>query len=350
MTDLEKKIINEYYILKDKLCGSSTFELTEKECGMYATTLDFLLNRKCIGKQFSDNRFIYRIGTRFNYFEENYRAEIGEPLPKLFSLLNDLEILRSNFISVGGNGMPIIKTIHTNPDFIKWKNSVGYELQKLLPNKVINDCNSILNLFNGWNDVKLFEEIKAKLEIIVENYDEFIESEGISMPNNSGTYDKIFISHKSSDKKFGDALAKLLREIGLDDEQIIYTSSPRHKIPLNQDFSEYLRNNINERIYAIYLFSESYLQSPICMNEMGAFWVKQSDYTNTFIPDFDFSNPNFVSCVSNNKKIGFSFNCEAISIANLIELKDKIVSSFNLKPISSVKWENILDEYKEAIR
>ncbi len=144
-----------------------------------------------------------------------------------------------------------------------------------------------------YSDLKFKNSDRQTPSLSVINSD-CIENKNSTNPNNENTYDKIFISHKSNDKKYGDALVKLLREIGLDDEQIIYTSSPRHKIPLNQDFSAYLRNNINERIYAIYLFSESYLQSPICMNEMGAFWVKQSDYTNTFIPDFDFSNPNFV--------------------------------------------------------
>ncbi|MBO4640717.1 MAG: hypothetical protein J5710_13280 [Treponema sp.] len=55
----------------------------------------------------------------------------------------------------------------------------------------------------------------------------------------------IFLSHSSKDKKYADALEKFITGLGVKDNQLIYTSHPCHKIPLNMNIYEYLRQNIN---------------------------------------------------------------------------------------------------------
>ena len=45
----------------------------------------------------------------------------------------------------------------------------------------------------------------------------------------------IFLSHRSTDKKYGDALAQLFPGIGVKNEQLIYSSHPLHKIPLDKN-------------------------------------------------------------------------------------------------------------------
>lgn len=75
------------------------------------------------------------------------------------------------------------------------------------------------------------------------------------------------------------------------DEQLIYTSHPLHKIPLGVNIYEYLRNNIHSRIFRIFLWSNDYLLSPACLNEMGAAWVMKNDFVNIYTPDFNFNNP-----------------------------------------------------------
>ena len=42
----------------------------------------------------------------------------------------------------------------------------------------------------------------------------------------------IFISHKSDDKKYGDALRNFIIGLGVKEKQLVYTSHPLHKIPL----------------------------------------------------------------------------------------------------------------------
>lgn len=80
----------------------------------------------------------------------------------------------------------------------------------------------------------------------------------------------IFLSHCSSDKTYGDILEKFIMGLGVKREQLIYSSHPLHKIPLDQNIFNYLRKNINREIFMIILWSNDYLESPACMNELGA--------------------------------------------------------------------------------
>ncbi|WP_418816825.1 hypothetical protein [Pseudoruminococcus massiliensis] len=90
----------------------------------------------------------------------------------------------------------------------------------------------------------------------------------------------IFISHKSDDKKYGDALRNFIIGLGVKEKQLVYTSHPLHKIPLDESIYEYLRSHFNSTLFMIILWSDKYLESPACLNEMGAAWVTQTDYTN----------------------------------------------------------------------
>ena len=58
----------------------------------------------------------------------------------------------------------------------------------------------------------------------------------------------IFISHKSDDKKYGDALERFITGLGVKDNQLIYTSHPLHKIPLDAPIYEYLRSHFNSTL------------------------------------------------------------------------------------------------------
>ncbi len=140
----------------------------------------------------------------------------------------------------------------------------------------------------------------------------------------------IFLSHKSNDRKYADALEKLIMGLGVKHDQLIYTSHPLHKIPLDRNIYDYLRDAIGGNVFIIILWSNSYINSPACLNEMGAAWVAQKDYTNIYTPDFDFGNPKYHECAVDTHKMGAVLNGDAYCKASLIELKNKIISLFNL--------------------
>ena len=159
----------------------------------------------------------------------------------------------------------------------------------------------------------------------IHHIDEILESE----PNDSDPI--IFISHRSSDQKYGDALRNFIIGLGVKNDQLIYSSHPLHKIPLDQNIFEYLRNNIHSNVFMIILWSDEYLDSPACLNEMGAAWVVQSDYTNIYVPTFSFGNPKYHECAVDTKKMGAVLNGDQHCRASMLELKDKIVSLFDLQ-------------------
>ncbi|HOO50516.1 MAG TPA: toll/interleukin-1 receptor domain-containing protein [Alphaproteobacteria bacterium] len=158
----------------------------------------------------------------------------------------------------------------------------------------------------------------------------------------------IFLSHSSADKKFGDAIEKFIVGLGVNNEQLIYTSHPLHKIPLDANIYDYLRENIYREIYMIILWSDKYLESPACLNEMGAAWVTQSDYTNIFVPTFSFGNPKFHECAVDTRKMGAVLNGDSHCKANMLELKNKIQGFFGLSN-DEATVQFLLDEFIKDI-
>lgn len=174
--------------------------------------------------------------------------------------------------------------------------------------------------------------------------------------NNEDTDDKgdepiIFLSHKSQDKKYGDALRNFIIGLGLKNNQLVYTSHPLHKIPLDENIYEYLRKRINGRTFMIFLLSDAYLESPACMNEMGAAWMIQSDYTNIYVPSFSFGNPKYRECAIDSSKMGAVLNADDHCKVSMIEFKNKIQELFELEndeAMSQYLLDRFISEIKEG--
>lgn len=158
----------------------------------------------------------------------------------------------------------------------------------------------------------------------------------------------IFLSHKSDDKKYGDALRDFIVGLGVNDNQLIYTSHPLHKIPMDANIYDYLRQHINSKIFMIILWSDKYLDSPACLNEMGAAWVTKADYTNLYVPDFAFGNPKYHECAVDTRKMGAVLNGDQNCKASMIELKNKIQAFFGLQN-DEKKSSFLLDAFLKAI-
>lgn len=160
---------------------------------------------------------------------------------------------------------------------------------------------------------------------------------------------KIFLSHKSSDKKYADALEKLIIGLGVSNDQLIYTSHPLHKIPLGQKIYDYLRTNINDQVFMIILWSDEYLESPACLSEMGAAWVAQTDYVGIYTPAFSFGNPKYHEVPIDTTKMGAVLNGDANCKASMIEFKNRIQDFFNLED-DEQKSAYLIDEFMTNIK
>jgi hypothetical protein len=140
------------------------------------------------------------------------------------------------------------------------------------------------------------------------------------------TNKKIFISHSSKDKFYGDQLVELLKNFGIEDELIVYTSSEHsvHCIPLRKNIYDWLKEQITKKPFFIYLLSEDYYKSLPCLNEMGACWIINNEPVAIFRPDFNLSSDYFQGGALNPRDIGFYINNEA----RIFELKNSIYEYF----------------------
>lgn len=171
----------------------------------------------------------------------------------------------------------------------------------------------------------------------------------ISQANSQvGSIPLIFISHRSTDKQYGNALRDFISGLGVPNNRLIYTSHPLHKIPLDKNIYDYLRSNISANVFMIILWSNQYLESPACLNEMGAAWVVQSDYTNIYVPDFSFGNPKYRECAVDTAKMGAVLNGDAHCRASMLELKEKIVKLFDLH-VDEHTLIYLLDRFTETV-
>lgn len=121
---------------------------------------------------------------------------------------------------------------------------------------------------------------------------------------------KIFISHSSINGDYGNALVELLRGVGLRENEIIFTSNVAYGIPLGQNIFNWLKSQIRENPYVIYLLSPAYYTSVACLNEMGAAWIIETDHTFIFTPDFKLNSAEFQNGAIDPREIGFFINNE----------------------------------------
>lgn len=132
-------------------------------------------------------------------------------------------------------------------------------------------------------------------------------------------------------------------KIGLTEKDIVCTSIPSTKIPVGEDIYEYLNTLLSEeRIYVIFFLSDNYYSSPVCLNEMGAAWLKKSDSLSLLLPGFDF---NDMRGVVNKNKVSIKLGtCDGMAKASLNEFKSILEEMFEME-IRYTRWESARDEF-----
>ena len=110
----------------------------------------------------------------------------------------------------------------------------------------------------------------------------------LSIRYNSQEARSIFISHSSKDKDLIEMFVeKVLRlGIGISAADIFCTSIETTGIKNGDDMRSHIHKNIIGCDLALLIISRSYIQSSICLNEMGAVWSVPIPNVNVFVcPD-----------------------------------------------------------------
>ena len=159
---------------------------------------------------------------------------------------------------------------------------------------------------------------------------------------------KVFISHATADKPIVEKFVTMLEQMGVKQNQLFCSSIAGYGIPQGSgDLYDFIRKEMsNDNLFVIMMLSENYYNSPVCLNEMGAAWVKQSAYQSVLLPGFQYPeikgtvNPRDMSfCLGDKENRNFALN----------GLKDRIVTHLGLKDIDQSLWERFRDKLTEEV-
>ncbi len=147
---------------------------------------------------------------------------------------------------------------------------------------------------------------------------------------------RIFISHSSKDANFVEEIIDLLEAIGIESTQIFCSSFEGYGLDLGDNFLDVIKDELSSDCLVLFLISENFNKSPVCLCEMGATWVLTKEHIPILIPPVDYSNIKGVLPSTQGLKINepLKFNL----------LKEKIEKLFNLKNKTSMStWERKRD-------
>lgn len=173
-------------------------------------------------------------------------------------------------------------------------------------NILINCWNNKSGKYGSHDSLEKRMLVAGHLEVMIEEMEDkpkhFIDSK---IETNQM---KIFISHSSKNKNYGELLVEFLRNIGIKEDEIIFTSNVAYGIPVGKNIFQWLKSQIEEKPFVIYLLSEHYYKSMACLNEMGAAWIIENKHAAIFTPEFDLSSKEFHNCALDPREIGFYIN------------------------------------------
>lgn len=179
----------------------------------------------------------------------------------------------------------------------------------------------------------LISSIKNYIEELEQDHDEEVEA---GLEESEGAIRKVFISHSSQDAAFVEELVDILELIGLPGESIFCTSFAGYGIDLGENFLDAIKDELNNDTLVLFVLTQNFYASPVCLCEMGAVWVQTKDHIPILVPPFDFADVKGVIPLTQ----GFKMN----DALNLNLFKEKIESVFGLpSALGQSAWERKRD-------
>lgn len=172
----------------------------------------------------------------------------------------------------------------------------------------------------------LIEEFKES------TYDGEGENESPMYPK---VFEKIFISHSSKDKNIVEELIDLLESMDVKPSQIFCSSFDGYGIPLGSNFLDTIKEEISKNVLVLFVLSENFYASPVCLCEMGATWVLSRENIPVIVPPFTFEKIEGVIPLTQ----GLAIN----DTLKLNLLRDKIIEMFNISSQPMSSWERKRD-------
>lgn len=158
----------------------------------------------------------------------------------------------------------------------------------------------------------------------------------------------LFISHSSKDKPIVDEFVHFMVSVGLPEESIRCSSTPGTQIRTGADLYEDIREILDrENTFVLFFISKNFYSSAVCLNEMGAAWVKQLEWRYVLLPGFSFSQVEGV--IKQKESVGMSlFPINTMTKERFYDFKTDIEKLFSLNIRANV-WERARDKFFEKV-
>lgn len=179
--------------------------------------------------------------------------------------------------------------------------------------------------------IRDFNTAKTNMELLKEEINEFSEDDQNIEESILNEYESIFICHSSKDKSIVEDLIDIIETIGIPSSRIFCSSISGYGVPLGDDFIQKLKEEITRNVLVIFVLSEEFYSSPVCLCEMGATWALSKENIPILIPPFSFEKMKGVFPLTQ----GMMINDEL----SLNLLHDKIVELFKIVPQQQTTWE-----------
>lgn len=170
-----------------------------------------------------------------------------------------------------------------------------------------------------------------------------LENDSILNPSTKNNMKKVFISHASADNTIVMPLVDLLQSIGLSDSQIFYSSHPAFGVKPGENILERIKSELNSTDLVLFILSDNFYKSPVCLCEMGAAWIKTSRHIPILIPPF--SHKDIKGAIPSST---LALNIDNISDIN--SLKHEIDTEFGIKAMNPNLWDTKRDKYFKEIK
>lgn len=160
---------------------------------------------------------------------------------------------------------------------------------------------------------------------------------------------ELFVSHSSKDFLVYDSFVQFMANVGVPRERIFCTSTPGTHIYTGSSLYKELRKRFNnENMIFIMLLSNNYYSSVVCLNEMGAAWVKQVDTQFFILPGFSFDKVEGV--VKEDEKTGISLaDINEMTVERLYDFKHMIEQRFGFR-IEERLWEREREAFLRQVK
>lgn len=184
--------------------------------------------------------------------------------------------------------------------------------------------------------------LNAIKEELDENLDENIEEKNekalLTLECNSRILNKIFISHATKDKLIVEELIEILESMGIDSTQIFCSSFEGYGIPLGANFLDQIKQELSSDVLVLFVLTENFYDSKICLCEMGAAWALSKQHIPIFVPPLSYQDIQGIIPLTQ----GLMIN----DASKLNSFKERLETLFELKnPLSIATWERKRDRF-----